>query len=177
MTLPNCQTMVFQKGTAELLVPLKRGGSSVSRRNGSPAQKWPRPPSNVTLTTLVSRLNKRVALDHLKLTCALESQVRCRLGSWDRSAIPWVENLVRFHGLYQPIVLISTGGYSYCRANKNIQKFRKLSPASKNIQKFKSFHPRVSKNVEFQVDLVSKLLRSGHVLHNLRKVENNFTNG
>ena len=82
--------------------------------------------------------------------------------------------MVRFHGLYQPIVLISTGGYSYCRANKNIQKFRKLSPASKNIQKFKSFHPRVSKNVEFQLDLGGKLLRSEHVLHNPRKVENNF---
>ena len=72
MTFPNCQTMVFQEGTAELLVSLKSGGQVFSRRNGSPAWKWPRPPSNVTLTKLVSRLNKRVALDHLK------PNLRCR---------------------------------------------------------------------------------------------------
>lgn len=72
MTLPNCQTMVFQEGTAELLVSLKSGGQVFSRRNGSPAWKWPRPPGNVTLTKLVSRLKKRVALDHLK------PNLRCR---------------------------------------------------------------------------------------------------
>ena len=36
MTLPNCQTMVFQKGTAELLVPIKRGGSSVQPQERQP---------------------------------------------------------------------------------------------------------------------------------------------
>ena len=36
MTLPNCQTMVFQEGKAEQLVPLKRGGSSVQPQERQP---------------------------------------------------------------------------------------------------------------------------------------------
>ena len=41
-------------------------------------------------------------------------------------------------------------------------KYGSSSP-KKNIQKFKTFHPRVSINVEFQIDLGGELVRSSTI--------------